>query len=162
MGVRAQITASWNTRQGDGSVRLEHSSTFLEVSIFTHVKHPLLFSIFFVSNRRSFRWLSEGCSVLARGFMDLLRRRTSENTGSWKKTAATFAFPLPPHPRPSLPCSLLFSLGTAPVWVCAPEWSKTLPVPFCSAELERSSSSGIKVVTISQTPRTGATYGIMC
>lgn len=97
-GVSAQITASWNTRQGDCSVRLEHCVTFLEVSIFSPVKHPLLFSIFFVSNRRSLRWLSEGCSVLTRGFMDLLRRRTSENTGRRKKTAATFAFPLPPHP----------------------------------------------------------------
>lgn len=98
MGVGAQITASRNTRRGVCSVRLEHRVTFLEVSIFTPVKHPLLFSIFFVSNRRSLRWLSEGCSVLTRGFMDLLRRRTSENTGRWKKTAATFASPPPPHP----------------------------------------------------------------
>lgn len=132
MGVRAQITASWNTCQGDCSVRLEHSVTFLEVSIFTHIKHPLLFSIFFVSNRRSLRWLSEGCSVLKRGFMDLLRRRTSENTGSWKKTAATFAFPLPPHPHPSLPCSLLFSPHSTSLGLCSREEQNiTCPVLLC-------------------------------
>jgi len=65
-----------------------------------------------------------------RGFTDLLRQRTSENTGRMERDLlATSA--LLSLLTPVLHCLFpLLSPGTVPIQVWAPVWSKALPVPF--------------------------------
>lgn len=64
-----------------------------------------------------------------RGFTDLLRRRTSENTGRMERLLATSAFALRPHPHPPLPFSLLSSRHSARLGLCpSVEQNVTWPV----------------------------------
>lgn len=107
--------------------------SFCIVGIFSHILGScylhsrdtlLLSSIFFDGSRRPPVLVGRRAAVSSQGgFADLLRRRTSENTRQdGKRPLATFAFPVPPHPHPSLPFLLLFS------------WHNTSRGPCPSAE----------------------------
>lgn len=107
--VRVGMTASWDTQQ-NCSVRLERQVTFLDVSVSTHVEHlsavlHLLGQLEAASGVG--RW-----AALTKGLHGLPPEENSrEHRQDGKRLPATFAFRLPPHSRPSFPCSLRFSFS---------------------------------------------------